>query len=255
MVFHTKQELEEKFQALSYLNQGSQGICFKSKDNLVYKLYHSYFDSDFEGIYVKKEILQFKNIKLNTFVFPKDVIMLKKQVIGDITEYKNARNLYQHNPLNINLDHLSKLIYLAKKDIVSLSKQGVLCCDMMYNILLGYHLYIIDTLEYCFTDLPFRDILEINLKAFNLEIMYFLVDGLFFDIIRSNPRLNKMYNNKGRDMDILEFIKEFKDTLAKIKGYEITYLREALDLRDSIVDDRCLKYQRDNELMRHFFLC
>ena len=246
MVFHGIREVDDFIHSLVYLGQGSQGVCYKDRESkVVYKFYHSYFDRDFEGVYEKEEILQFRNIQSSTFVFPTDVIMLDHQVIGDITPYKKAKNLCQFNPFNINLDHFIKLIGLAIKDIESLSKCGIQAYDMMYNILMGYRMYIIDTLEYGMTDKNYEELLRNNLYGFNLEVMYFLVDGLFLDVIHSHSKLKDMYQSRGKDSSIIDFIVEFRSYLAKLLGKDIVYLRDAKKLRDTIVDEDKLKYERD----------
>ena len=76
-------------------------------------------------------------------------------------------------------------------------------------------------------------------------IMYFLVDGLFDGIVSQNAKLKEMYDLKGRDISILEFTVELKKYLSEILGHEITYLREARDLRDQDVVEYHLKYDRD----------
>lgn len=241
MVFYLRREIDKFIRSLIYLGQGSQGVCYRDSKN-VYKFYHSYFDDDYEGNYKKEEILQFKNVKSSTFIFPKEIIMLNDQVIGDITVYRNARNLYQINPLNVNLDKFLRLVFLALKDLEELSKKGILCYDVMYNILMGYRIYIIDTLEYCFSDIAYQEILRNNLRGFYLEIMYFLVDGLFLDVVKSCPRLNDMYESKN-SVSIIDFIAEFRNYLKEILGKEIIYLREAKEIRDINVEN--LKYDRD----------
>ena len=241
MVFYQKSEVEQFIRLLIYLGQGSQGVCYRDSKN-VYKFYHSYFENDFESTYEKEEILRFKTISSSTFLFPKDVIMLGNQVIGDITSYRRAKNLSQINPLNVSLDKFMKLILLALKDIEAVSKQGVVCYDMMYNILMGYRLFIVDTLEYGFTN---QDAFENNLRVFNLEIMYFLVDGIFLDVVKSDSKLSDMYESRGSGISIIEFVQEFRRCLNKLIKHEITCLREAKDLRDTCVDETSLNYERD----------
>ena len=246
MVFHTISEVDNFIHSLVYLGQGSQGVCYRDKDSkFVYKFYHSYFDGDFLDGYEKETILQFRDIVSATFVFPKDVIMLEHQVIGDVTFYKRAKNLCQFNPLDVNLNHFIKLIRLAIKDIDTLSKGGIQAYDMMYNILMGYRIYIIDTLEYSMGHKSYEELLRSNLYGFHLEVMYFLVDGLFLEVVYSHSKLKDMYQSKGKDGSIVDFIVEFKNHLEKLLGKDIVYLREAKVLRDNFLDEDKLKYERD----------
>ena len=196
-------------------------------------------------MYTKEEILQFKDIQSSTFLFPQDVILLNGEVIGDVTPYRRAKNLYSVDPLNVKLDRLIKLLVIALKEIEYISRKQVNSYDVMYNILLGKQFYIVDTLDYSINDRDYEDILRDNMKYFNLGIMYFLVDGLFDGVVSQNTLLREMYDLKGRDISILEFTVELKKCLEEILGHEITYLREARDLQDQNVLENHLKYDRD----------
>ena len=246
MTFHSDFEVEDFIHSLNYLGQGSQGVTYVDQNlQKVYKIYYSYFDHDYEGIISKEDILQFHHVKSSTFVFPSDVLLLNGQVIGDVTSYKKARNLYQLNPLEISLNRFLKCIDWAVSDIKKITREGIVCFDMMYNILLGSRIYIIDTLEYHKIDGYYEETLRNNLKGLSLEVMYFLVDGLFLDVINTNQKLKEMYYSKGNFLDIVDFIWELKNTLSKLLGHEITYLKEAQSLKDVYEDDTHLKYQRD----------
>ena len=245
MTFHSREEVMNFICTLIHLGDGSQGVCYVDKNfRKVYKFYRSYLEFD-DILYTKEEILQFKDIKSSTFLFPEEVILLNDEVIGDVTPYRNAKNLCSLNPLNIRLDRLIKLLVIALKEIEYISRSGVNSFDVMYNILLGNKFYFVDTLDYSINDRDYKAILSDNMKYFNLGIMYFLVDGLFDGIVSQNAKLKEMYDLKGRDISILEFTVELKKYLSEILGHEITYLREARDLRDQDVVEYHLKYDRD----------
>lgn len=245
MNFNSRWEVMNFIGTLIPLAGGSQGVCYVDKNfKKVYKFYYSYLEFD-EILYTKEEILKFYNIKSSTFLFPKEVILLNNNVIGDVTPYRHARNLCNLNPLNIRLDRLMKLLVIALKEIEYISRKQVNTFDVMYNTLLGNKLYIVDTLEYSINDRDYEAILSDNMKYFNLGIMYFLVDGLFDGVVSQNTKLKEMYDLRGRDISILEFIIELKKYLERILGHEITYLRDAKDLKDQNVLEHRLKYVRD----------
>ena len=55
MKFVNKEHFDAFLNCLSFLGQGSQGICYlDSKNRIVYKVLHEYFDED-ENIYFSKE--------------------------------------------------------------------------------------------------------------------------------------------------------------------------------------------------------
>lgn len=245
MTFYSREEVMNFIHTLKPLGDGSQGVCYVDKNfRKVYKFYRSYLEFD-DILYTKEEILQFRDIKSATFLFPQDVILLKDEVIGDITPYRHAKNLCSLNPLNIHLDRLIKLLVIALKEIEYVSRRGVNSFDVMYNILLGNKFYFVDTLDYSINDRDYKDILSDNMKYFNLGIMYFLVDGLFDGVVRQNKILREMYDLKGRNISILEFTIELKKYLAEIVGHEINCLKEARDFQDQNVVEYHLKYDRD----------
>ncbi len=245
MVFNNRGEVEQFRQSLNYLNQGSQGVCYKL-DKMVYKFYHDYWEVDDDyASFDKEKILAFRHIKSSTFVFPQDVMMLEGKVIGDITVYKRAKSLSEINPLNVNLERFIRLVKKAQEDIYDITSKKVKCYDVMYNILLGSRLYIIDTLEYSFSKLDYEEVLKNNLNGFNLEIIYFLVDGLFKDVVNSYPKLKDMYEARRSVL----FIEELQKYLEKLLGKKIVYLREAIELRDKKESLQTEKYER-NALVR-----
>lgn len=248
MIFKNKIELDLFIKKLTYLGEGTQGKCFLDRNRLlVYKIFWNYFEEDEFDIsyFTEQDILKFSHIKANTFVFPKEVIYLDKEVIGYTTSYRNAKNLYALNPLNLNLDRLTRLLEIALKEIDYISQKGIYMYDVLYNVLLGRKIYVVDTLEYSLREGFYIDNLKANLKAFNIEIMSFLIDGIFDGIINCNKTLSDMYNIKDLDVSLIEFINEFRAYLSKILAKNITYLKEARELQDTLVDQEQLYYDRD----------
>lgn len=176
---------------------------------------------------IKEDILKFSHIKNDLIIFPLDVISLNEEVIGEISRYVKGRNLYQLNPLTVNLDRLIKLCELALKELTLITRENVTIYDTVYNTLLGEQLYLIDTTEYTWSKEPFTENLKANIKGFNISIMLFLISGIFDEVISSNKILNEMYQTKGEDISIIEFIKELKKYLSEILGIEVKTLASA----------------------------
>lgn len=103
MKFVNKEHFDAFLNCLSFLGQGSQGICYlDSKNRIVYKVLHEYFDED-ENIYFSKDdLLKFSDIKNKTFIWPTDIISVDGKVYGYIMPYKRAKNLNASNPLMVN---------------------------------------------------------------------------------------------------------------------------------------------------------
>lgn len=229
MEFKTREDVYNFLKRCTYIDEGSQGKCYVDRERkFVYKLYFSFLDP-LEGDikFDKSEVLTFSDIKSDLCIFPKDVITLGEEVIGDITQYVDAKNLYKINPLFVNINHLIKLCELALKEVEFLSCKNIKMFDVLYNIMLGKKLYIVDALEYSRSEEEYNKVLSFNLAQFNLSIIYFLVSDIFEEVIKYNRILQAMYNSLGYDISVIEFIKELKNYLSELVGSEITTLEEA----------------------------
>ncbi len=217
---------------LNYLNRlpkigvGSEGMCYLDiKNNKVYKIFHQALeDIDEDYIpYSEKEILKFSHIKNNTFVFPEKVITLKGEIVGYTAEYIRENSLYQINPLKINLDKFSESLKNTKNDIALISEKNILTYDIMYNILYGKDGFkIIDTLDYNYSLLDTDEIYKNNIRNFNYEVLFFLVDGYFDELVSHNILLNSLYSDK--DVDIIEFLNNFRKVLSEIENKRVSNL-------------------------------
>ena len=106
MKFKSKRDLLLKTIVLKEIGEGSQGICYLDKNNkLIYKIYHEFFNECMSD-YNYNNIMQFSNIKNNTYIFPKDVIEVDDKIVGYIEPYVNSKDLSSINPLKISLDKL-----------------------------------------------------------------------------------------------------------------------------------------------------
>lgn len=221
------------------LGSGSQGICYLNKLNKkVYKIFHQFFDFNFEDFsisYGKDEIMRFKDVANSSFVFPKDVIWVKDEVIGYVTDYVEGKSLFEFNPLFVHLDDFCDSLKLVGKDIECISNFGVMSFDVMYNILYGKGgIKVIDTLDYSLSSLDSKELLRINSENFNSEIFYFLIDVFFENFVASDALLSEMYSNK--DVDIMEFISLFRKRLSEYIGRDVVKLFDARCVVDEVVD-------------------
>lgn len=230
MNFTSRKELDRFLNSLILLDTvGSQGVTYvDSKKKLVYKISHCYFDNELEYIdFSSESVSQFKNIESKAFIFPSDVITLNGVVVGFIMAYAPGVNLFKLNPLGINLDWFLKKLSETIEAIKIISKQKVNCYDMMYNILLGKQFYFIDTLEYTLRNRSFNDLVHNNLIPFNLEVMYFLVDSIFNNIIKDSKILTEMLESKGEGISILVFVQELREYLKSLVKSDIITLNDA----------------------------
>jgi len=110
----------------------------------------------------------------------------------------------------------------------------------MYNILYGNKFYIIDHDEYSYSDKDSLWIRKNNYENFDMEVYYFLVDGLFQGFVNSNKLLSELYKDK-KD-DVLIFLNQLRYSLSEMVDKEITTLQDAAKYCNQRVYRR--KYQR-----------
>ena len=222
MFFNSKKDL------LNFLNyscinigNGSIGDCYlNTKDKYVYKIYYSYLEDNEEANF---DIDKFNNIKVSTFVFPKEKIFVNDTVVGYKTRYVKNKHLYQINPLLVDLDSLEKKIISAKEDVNILSNNNIRIYDTPYNILYGNSIKIIDTDEYSIDNIHNSEtIRKLNNNTFDLEFYWFLIDNYFNDFVDNNKELNELYSSKSED--ILVFLKLFRKVLSEYTESEVKRL-------------------------------
>ena len=225
MEFKSKEELEFYLNNFKELGSGSQGTAYyDAKNNQVIKVFHDFYDDDFDSTRFKKEdVLRFKEIVNNTYIFPTDVLTLNNSVIGYLSKYVTGASLYSINPLNIKLDNMIKAIEPVFKATKKITRDCVATYDVMYNIMYNNtNFYIIDTDEYSYSDKCYDELLRDNQNNFDISIKYFLVDCIFDDLVESNKILDEMYKTK--ECNSLEFLKELRKVLSEYNGSKIDKL-------------------------------
>lgn len=223
--FSSVSEVEKFLISLELMGMGSQGTVYKSKNGkYAYKIFHDFEEEDFND-WTQEEILKFSDVKNDTYIFPIDTIMLKDTAIGYITEAIVGKDLCNVNPFMVDLNFLVYAIEKALFDVQKISEGHVWTYDVMYNIMLGKNIYVVDSLEYSrLWAIPSKEIYEHNIYTYNMGFMYFLVDDYFDDVVNSNKILREMYMTKGKGISIIEFIETFKKYLSELVGREVTCL-------------------------------
>lgn len=234
-------DLKGKLGYFSYLGSGSQGIVyFNKKTNQVFKFFYQFFEKYDEEFYIKycrEDILKFSNIINDTFKWPTDVIMVGSEVVGYISEYVRGRSLSEIDSMNVDLNSLSIHLDRVIPDIKTISNNGVLTFDVMYNILYGNNgLFVIDHDEYTYSDIDSSKLYQKNAKNFNDGIVCFLVDNYFDEFVSSYKDLTELY--KGKSIDTCEFLKLFRKYLSEYVGRDVSTLSEA----SSCLNKKKVKY-------------
>lgn len=245
--FRSKEEMLVMLKNYKVIGGGAQGNCyFNPKTNEVYKIFIQYLDNEYNEedkiVYNEEDIMMFSDIKNKMFIWPKDVIRINDEIVGQVSKFVKAKPLYQINPLKLSIDKFIKNIELANQDIKIISDNGVVTFDLMYNTLYGNRFYVTDTNEFGTNPgfLSDLSLLERNKINFNYELYLFLIDGYFDEFINQYNNLKKMYKTK--DEDIIYFLKLLKKYLSEYLGKDINRLGEAKECLNTICDDS--KYQR-----------
>ncbi len=188
--FKTDKELKNFLDSkkLSYIAEGSEGICFASKvDNDAYKVLFDGDDILFESDYNPKKIITTNLIELDCFAFPKELYTLNgklrayrtKKIDKDLLKYEDEPDIY-----SLDFKKLEKAYLKLEKDIISLSKAGIKMYDLCFNLIFdGESLIAIDTCGYTKVE---YDVLKENISLLNYSLenlfsLWFQYEDIYFD--------------------------------------------------------------------------
>lgn len=235
---------EPKIKLLDY---GTQGLCYHDRsNNKVYKIFKGFFDVEDKVDYNSEDILKFSKVLNSTYIWASDVITVNSEVVGYVTPYIKGVNLSRINPLNIGMVKLIHDLENVYRDNITISQNGIVAYDVMYNILYGKKgINIIDTDEYNFNCFgrSYEEILKINNRNINYAFKVFLVDNYFDEFINQFNELREMYNDL--DLESTIFILELQRKLSEYLDSEIVCLRDALQLKNKKkIREKKLKIRR-----------
>ena len=127
------------------IGEGAEGIVYITKNNEVIKEIFNAREK-----YPNDDLLMESDIKLDSFLFPKELYVCRNEIIGYKTDYfRNIFRDFDGNIKDIDLDAVVKAGYKMMKDVEILSKMNYILYDLPYNVLFdGKVLKAIDTLGY-----------------------------------------------------------------------------------------------------------
>lgn len=127
------------------IGEGSEGVVYITKNNDVIKEIINYKDK-----YPNDEILMESDIKLDSFLFPKELYVWNNFILGYKTDYfRNIFRDFDGDIRDIDLNAVVKAGYKMMKDVEVLSKMDYILYDLPYNVLFdGKTLKAVDTLGY-----------------------------------------------------------------------------------------------------------
>lgn len=211
---------------------GSQGQTFYDKNlHKVVKIYLQFLENEKEYYvpYEEEKVMQFKEARNDTFYFPEEIVKLNDEVIGYITRMAPGRNIDHVDPLNVNLDEITKASAIALDDVKKMSKFNIQTYDVLYNIMYGSgKVSVIDTDDYAISTNSVEVTIEKNVNIFNQAIMLFLIDGYFDEFVSSNKLLKEMCCSK--DINLHDFLVSFKKHLSEQLDKEVVILNDAKTL-------------------------
>lgn len=90
MFFISSNKAEKYFTNKKNLGFGMEGVCYQLNETQVAKLYYC---TDWKNLWNRKELLQFKDINVASFVFIQALIYSPTKIIGAISRYVEGQNL------------------------------------------------------------------------------------------------------------------------------------------------------------------
>ena len=179
------------------IGDGSEGVCFRGKDGLVYKDLTEGFKSD---DYVLEEVITSADCHNKSFIFPHTLFVVGNELVGYTSDlvFRDDLNhgFMMMNGLNhIDFDKLIQAYSVFMEDAVRLSKDGIRIYDLSYNLMFdGERLFGIDTCGYSKSD---EDVLQHNILCVNSA----LKDG--FGLYAEYAHREKL----DKSMDVVSFLR------------------------------------------------
>ncbi len=122
--------------------QGEQGDVYRYGDLVI---------KDFRSSVLKQtqDILQFRDLEIPHFYFPKAGIYVKDKLKGCITEYADGNSV---EFLDESIDFILRLLKVMESDLETISSERIIMKDINFgNVLVTEdHFNFIDTLFYCY---------------------------------------------------------------------------------------------------------
>lgn len=131
------------------LGVGMEGTCYK-KGNNSYKLYNRIYRDTYDTSTAQRRLMRFKDIQIDNFYFIRNLIFIRENIVGSVSQYAKGSNCYQIELYKKNLDNLINALNILKKNVMELSKNYIYIDDLwLENILYDNREFkFIDTSDY-----------------------------------------------------------------------------------------------------------
>ena len=160
--------------SIELIGSGSEGSCYRGRDNKVYK----FIEFDKPNDYNVEELITDDEIHLDSFAFPEELYVVGTQLKGYRSELVERDLFAVSNTVDIetidciNFHNLSNAYKVMLIDVARLSNKNVLIYDLPFNLMFdGDKLTAIDTCGYKRVDYnPLRD----NVRSLNtsMELLF-----------------------------------------------------------------------------------
>ncbi len=200
--FKDLEEYSEFAESLTvqYINSGSEGSVYLTKDGDIIKKYHSSDINNRIKIYIPGKYIMDGDIKVDSFIFPTELHICDGYVCGLRAAYfKNNIFTIGHSLIDVDLDNILIAREKFREDVKILSEEGYALAELSRNTMYNNEVFkAIDTLEYGKTD---ADITEANLKEVDDAIateLSFLTDPRIYskysfeDMYEEAKRIKKL---------------------------------------------------------------
>lgn len=222
-IYYSQKEFDEIWNKLEFLGSASEGTCKRlNKKEVIKYLDGPYFDLK------EEKILQFKDTKLKTYLFPYKIFYIDNIMMGYITKYSSGKNLIKVPRDNIKFDKVINGSKLVEEDTKKLSKNGIEVCDILFNILYKNGIFhIIDTCDYEQTDKDYDILYRENISSFNYSLLEYLIKDRFYKFVFSSKELREYYKEVENGESIIPFLELLKQKLSEFCDKDIIMIKDA----------------------------
>lgn len=239
MCFEDEFALKQFLRNMKVIGRGAQGVCY-SNGVYVFKIF---YDELAALSQINLDTLRTLSFLTNdTFLFSNDIIWVRDKFCGTVMPYRKGYNLYEIDPLSVPLLFFVSCVKKNLEDLKTISHFGVEIQDLFCNMLLGDHMFVVDTQDYRINE-PSLYVENFNLSIYQQAIMSFLIDGCFEKFVSTVPYLRKMYKSYENEGSILEFLQIFQKELSELVGAPILTLEDAKECLDDAYT--CKKFSKN----------
>ena len=207
--FDNISHIVEFFRGSKKFGYGMEGTCYRIGD-MSYKFYNSLYREIYSELDFQKELIKFKDVKIENIYFIRALIFYGEQLMGSVSEYSNGKSCNNLWLCRSNLNKIVNALVILKESIYKLSQLGICIMDhdlsnMLYD---GNVFSLIDVGDYCYSNcvMSIDDIYKDNMKKIcgllfrGITGYYNMYDDFIFGYLQ---KVNSPYKDYLKDINLM----------------------------------------------------